>query len=114
MISIHRCIIVRRESKRPKVTKDGTTYDLIEYGSNQTHQVYQSNEEIPITQFTNKGPPNNETKADITPLFWLILFLAGTVVGMVGLGSMLWPNFRDDTTERKVSWVRRRIVLELC
>ena len=103
LISIHRCIIVRRENKRPKVTRNGTTYDLVEYGSYQTHHVFQTNEETPITQFSNKGPSNNQIKADITPLFWLILFLAGTIVGMVGLGSMLWPNFRDDTTERKVS-----------
>jgi hypothetical protein len=103
LISIHRCIITRREQKRPKVAVNGTTYHLVDYESYQDNQASHSNEG-PITQFSNKNPTKNQDKANLTPFFWLLLFLAGTIVGMVGLGALLWDNFRHDKTIRHLTY----------
>lgn len=103
-ISIHRCFITRQDQKRPKVEVSGTTYHLVGYGSYQNHQAPHSNEDDSITQFSAKNPSKNRDKVNLTPLLWLLLFLAGTIVGMVGLCALLWRNFRDDKTIRHLTY----------
>lgn len=103
-ISIHRCIIIRREGKLRTAAANESTYQLVGYDSYQNHHASQSNEGGRITQFSSNDPSRDQKKADLSPLFWLLLFLAGTVVGMVGLGSMLWKNFAHDKTIRRLTY----------
>ncbi|KAF1925098.1 uncharacterized protein M421DRAFT_424121 [Didymella exigua CBS 183.55] len=75
-IAIHRCILVRREPSR-------------------------SSHRGPGAPFT-RGQ-STKTKS-LEPLGWLVLFIAGTIVGMFGLCSLLWTSFRQDTTVRTLSY----------
>jgi hypothetical protein len=43
-------------------------------------------------------------KVNLTPLWWLLLYLAGTIVGMVGLCSLLYTTFRQDETIRSLTY----------
>lgn len=104
LICIHRCIITRREKKRPRVAVNGTTHHPFQYSNYQNHQILHPNGDDPITQFSNRNSATSRDKVDLTPLLWLLLFLAGTIVGMVGLGALLWENFRHDKTIRHLTY----------
>jgi len=45
-----------------------------------------------------------DKRKDRTPLWWLLLYLAGTVVGMVGLCSLLWTSFQDNRTVKHLTY----------
>lgn len=51
-------------------------------------------------ELTNGNPRPRDT----APLWWLVLYLSGTIVGMVGLCSLLWTTFRKDATIRHLTY----------
>ncbi|KAF2623500.1 hypothetical protein BU25DRAFT_349931 [Macroventuria anomochaeta] len=46
----------------------------------------------------------HQGKNNRRPLLWLLLYLAGTAVGMTGLCSLLWTSFRQDQTVRNLTY----------
>lgn len=93
-ITLHRCLITRREAQEahdheaqvPLRSQHGQMYGQ---GRNPSWFIQ------PVAQPQHK---------DITPLWWLILYLAGTIVGMVGLCSLLYTTFRKDQTIRNLTY----------
>jgi hypothetical protein len=75
-ISIHRCILIRQETPR-------------------------SGHKGPRALFTRAQ--TTETKS-LKPLIWIGLFIAGTIVGMFGLCSLLWTSFRQDATVKTLTY----------
>ena len=87
-ISIHRCIIVRQERKS-QGQAPSNSLELAERGS---------------TQSSRRDHSRKDEKTDLSPLLWLILYLAGTVIGMIGLCSLLWTSFRQDQAVRRLTY----------
>lgn len=86
-ISVHRCMIIRREEDSQAQTTSGHV-----------------SQELPITQFSRPRRSQNVKAVNSTPLYWLILFLSGTVIGMIGLCSFLWTSFRQNDTIKYLTY----------
>jgi hypothetical protein len=112
-VTLHRCLIIRTEEKRKKQT----SRRQIDYQMTGFHQ-YQP---VPNVAYSNgmysqasnassqllrdvPSKSNKSNKNSLAPLWWLILYLAGTIVGMVGLCSLLYSTFRHDPTIRKLTY----------
>jgi hypothetical protein len=86
-ITIHRCIVIRREEPQSG-TEDA------ERAGNPQEDAHDTSRHSRIIH----------AKIDLTPLWWLLLYLAGTIVGMVGLCSLLYTTFRQDETIRSLTY----------
>jgi hypothetical protein len=97
-ITIHRCIVVRRETQH--------TDDDVELSSVQQQVPYHNGmyQQVQNSQavISHHNLPN--TNRNLKPLWWLTLYLAGTIVGMVGLCSLLYTTFRQDQTIRNLTY----------
>lgn len=89
IITIHRCIIIRR-IKKESATRLGRHVEC--YNSADSSGFFSDSE------------PQEPTRRNYAPLWWLILYLAGTIIGMVGLCSLLYTTFRKDTTIRHLTY----------
>jgi uncharacterized membrane protein len=107
-ITLHRCMIIRRQ---PKAQPNDTGIKLLRrdgYLPAQTHETYhngmytQDNSRSAL--FSEGEPETGKLKKQLEPLWWLVLYLAGTIVGTVGLCSLLWTAFRKDTTIRYLTF----------
>lgn len=101
-ISIHRCILVRRIRE---AREHGTHHQLRELDQDtryepqrQMYQQYNNSSWWQDEQIASQG------REDHAPLWWLLLYLAGTVVGMVGLFALLWTTFRHNKTVRRLTY----------
>ncbi|KAF2992981.1 hypothetical protein E8E13_000160 [Curvularia kusanoi] len=103
LISIHRCVIVR-QGEKPQAAFGGPSYQLVSNYTTTNLPDPCQNEQGRITQFSKKGRTKQQGETNVKPLLWLILFLAGTVVGMVGLCALLWDGFRDNTMIRHLTY----------
>ncbi|KAF2250208.1 hypothetical protein BU26DRAFT_455735 [Trematosphaeria pertusa] len=90
-LTIHRCIITRQEIKRKKAGKAHTPIPMQDSGEAAHDPSMPSHR--PAT-----------TSKDLGPLWWLLLYLAGTITGMVGLCSLIYISFRHDTAVRNLTY----------
>lgn len=100
-ISIHRCILVRRSSKAQERGEHHQLQDL-----DHDHDIrYEPRRQLYHQH--NNGPQGHnivQGQEDRAPLWWLLLYLAGTVVGMVGLRALLWTTFRQNKTVERLTY----------
>jgi hypothetical protein len=104
-ITIHRCLIIRREQQHP---------EDIEFSNRHHYQPAMTNEPYangmyaqarnPSAFFSQDNTKLTDRNKDLAPLWWLTLYLSGTVVGMVGLCSLLYTTFRHDKTIRHLTY----------
>ncbi|KAF2029890.1 hypothetical protein EK21DRAFT_66986 [Setomelanomma holmii] len=106
-ITLHRCIIVRRKEQSKKqsliqgVEMANHNHYLqpppqVRYGQSPAASGF-------FSQHSQQSQPAREPR-DLTPLSWLSLYLAGTIVGMTGLCSLLYTTFRKDETIRNLTY----------
>ncbi len=115
-VTLHRCIITRRNSQDTHGHEDrvplryhnpnGFPHDPYlphnaPYGNAPHGQMYQQGQN---PSFFQPGAQSRHSREDFTPLWWLVLYLAGTIVGMVGLCSLLYTTFRYDQTIRQLTY----------
>lgn len=105
-IAIHRCLILRREDRRPSPPSHESVFQHEDYSSGyllQSPYPRPSNGPRQISQSSDNHPRNSK-KTNLAPLHWLFLYLAGTVVGMTGLCSLLWTSFREDKAVQHLTY----------
>lgn len=105
-IAIHRCLILRREDRRPSPPSHESVFQHEDYSSGyllQSPYPRPSNGPRQISQSSDIHPRNSK-KTNLAPLHWLFLYLAGTVVGMTGLCSLLWTSFREDKAVQHLTY----------
>jgi hypothetical protein len=103
-ITIHRAVISRRESR-------GQTYNRVPRSTNRlgqntaynSHGVYQQ-ANISKISFWSSEDGQNRTETSKVPLYWLILYMAGTITGMVGLLALNWTSFRHNHDVRSLTY----------
>ncbi|KAJ8113099.1 hypothetical protein OPT61_g4706 [Boeremia exigua] len=117
-ISIHRCILVRRSHKaqeqgahhRLQNLDEDTSYRLYAGRTNRVFDHHNNNPQWRDNTHDGQGgrsrpkPSRTGQGKDNAPLWWLLLYLAGTIVGMVGLCSLLWTAFRDNKTVKHLTY----------
>jgi hypothetical protein len=115
-VTLHRCFIARREdkdrarnapmSRTPHLQMaQSTQYSPL--GSpnptpNPQAMYKQGNNSTALTFFTDTSHP--PLRKDYTPLYWLVLYLAGTVCGMTGLLALVYTSFRHNRLIRNLSY----------
>jgi hypothetical protein len=106
-ITLHRCLIVRREHK---LRNEKQIPEVIQVESSGRHPYQPVLGDEPYDPAHSRSgffsPPGEYVaKSKIPPpLWWLVLYLAGTIVGMVGLGALLYTTFRHDRTIRLLTY----------
>ncbi|KAH8711932.1 hypothetical protein GQ44DRAFT_714148 [Phaeosphaeriaceae sp. PMI808] len=107
-ITIHRCIIIRRSLQNANNNHNNIGLNQHPYGQyqNMNQAPYHNGMYQPPNQsaFFAPNPQPNAPRRDLTPLWWLTLYLSGTIVGMVGLCSLLYTTFRADPTIRNLTY----------
>ncbi|KAF2680751.1 hypothetical protein K458DRAFT_444992 [Lentithecium fluviatile CBS 122367] len=103
-ITIHRCFLMRQEVKRPvpppqKKSLRKLVLDKI-MRTPLNPDRHQSQVEAQPHLF-QKEPRTVKNKP--SPLWWLVVYLVGSVIGMVGLGSLLYESFRSNPTVRDLT-----------
>jgi hypothetical protein len=99
-ITIHRCIVIRREKLQSGTADAGR--DVNTQSGPEDVEMTADSQEHPHD--TSKHNRLLHAKVNLTPLWWLLLYLAGTIVGMVGLCSLLYTTFRQDETIRSLTY----------
>lgn len=108
-ITLHRCAIIKKRGPNPKrnainnsqnhglqdLNYQGTPIRPQRNGS--YHQVLND----PQMFRSNGGAPGSRS---LKPLWWITLYMCGTIVGMVGLCSLLYTTFRHDETIRNLTY----------
>ncbi|KAF2472588.1 uncharacterized protein BDR25DRAFT_284127 [Lindgomyces ingoldianus] len=110
-ITIHRAVISHREAK---ASSDGamllsnTSHQYTPYhpyGSPQPSQMYTQHNTTRTTFFSDPNDPNDTpSSTNHNPLYWLTLYLLGTVTGMVGLGALIYTSFRHNKDVRNLTY----------
>jgi putative effector of murein hydrolase LrgA (UPF0299 family) len=100
-ITIHRCLIIRRDLKPSnrhgyQQAMTNEPYNNAMYEQPRNSSAFFSQDDIKST--------NRNDRKNLTPLWWLTLYLSGTIVGMVGLCSLLYTAFRHDKTIRHLTY----------
>lgn len=105
-VSIHRCILVRQHPPEKHRGRHAPVPDLEQDTSYRMHvsQPEQSQTHRKCASFWRGGQTKSQEPVNFAPLWWLILYLAGTIVGMVGLCSLLWTSFRQNRTVRDLTY----------
>ncbi|KAF2729548.1 hypothetical protein EJ04DRAFT_447065 [Polyplosphaeria fusca] len=103
--TIHRALISRRENhlrahNRRESRRRARNPQSAPY---QSHGMY---EQIGASRSTlfNADEGGAQVQEDQTPLFWLILYLVGTMTGMAGLLALNWSSFRDNHDVRSLTY----------
>jgi putative effector of murein hydrolase LrgA (UPF0299 family) len=100
-ITIHRCLIIRRDLKPSN--RHGYQQAMTNEPYNNAMYEQPRNSSAFFSQDNIKSTNRNDRK-NLTPLWWLTLYLSGTIVGMVGLCSLLYTAFRHDKTIRHLTY----------
>lgn len=106
-ITLHRCWIVRQEKKQPHRSNDT---ELQNRGGYQPAQPDEPGHNGMYAQNNRSGfwseveEKKHKAKVQLAPLWWLLLYLSGTIVGMVGLFALLWTAFREDATIQHLTY----------
>ncbi|KAH7381433.1 hypothetical protein DE146DRAFT_286036 [Phaeosphaeria sp. MPI-PUGE-AT-0046c] len=109
-ITLHRCIIIRRQTEAETSDTDMELPRRNGYEPTQTDEPYhhgmyaQNNDRSGFFSEIQVETNTDRTKKQLAPLWWLVLYLSGTIVGMVGLCSLLWTTFRKDATIRHLTY----------
>lgn len=106
-ITLHRCMILRKKGP-PAENKD------IELLGRRHHyqpaRDHDPNDNGMYAHASNRSGCFSNVSQEQTSIkhpavfAWFILYVAGTIIGMVGLGSLLYTTFRDDQTIRKLTY----------
>lgn len=96
-ITIHRCLIVRREQ-----LSNHHHYQPALALESYNNGIY--TQQHNPSAFFSQPSKNTFSGKNRNPLWWLILYLSGTIVGMVGLCSLLYTTFRQDPTVRHLTY----------
>ncbi|KAH3914070.1 hypothetical protein HBI56_053750 [Parastagonospora nodorum] len=106
-MTLHRCLIVREEQRR-KGSKDIEFSTRHQYHPAMNHEPYDNGIHAQLKSrsgfFSQHSGPSKGAKNIPAPLWWLVLYLSGTIVGMVGLCSLLYTTFRTDLTIRHLTY----------
>lgn len=109
-ITIHRCIIMRREAKQPPADAGISLSPLgrrIQKARSSVWTSLSASWLNPHRHPPQRGPPQSDTNPhwfrreprthprDIAPLRWLALYLLGTVLGAIGLGPLVAASFAN-------------------
>ena len=105
-ITLHRCLIVRRDMQHPGDNNAGLELGNrfqqgAQHGPYHNGMYHQTHNPSAVS---SQGSQPKLKDRDLTPLWWLTLYLAGTIVGMVGLCSLLYTTFRQDQTIRNLTY----------
>jgi hypothetical protein len=111
-VTLHRCLIIRTEEKQKK--QETQRQNNFELPCRHQYQLV-TNPAYHNGMYSQAGNPFHDSQGEVNksnqsnkktqaPLWWLILYLAGTIVGMVGLCSLLYSTFRHDPTIRKLTY----------
>lgn len=119
-MSIHRCILVYKLKKKQHNAQNAEEHQPLQHlcqdtqyyaCPSETHQMYSQRNNSSFfrdgqrsEQQKNDKQKEIEEREDRAPLWWLLLYLGGTVVGMVGLCSLLWTTFRDNKTVKRLTY----------
>jgi hypothetical protein len=105
-ITLHRCIIVRRNKKFGYQSVTSIEMANHNYFPRPSPQSHYGQSPAASGYFSQPSQQNRPARGppDLTPLNWLILYLAGTVVGMVGLASLIYTTYRKNDTIRYITY----------
>lgn len=105
-ITLHRCVIIRDAQKRAKQPADNYHTDTELQGINQQgyHNGMYRQARNGSQFFGQDSQGSGKQQRNVTPLWWLVLYLCGTIVGMIGLCSLLYTTFRKDETVRNLTY----------
>lgn len=95
-VTLHRCYITRRETQE---VHDHEAQVPLQY-----HQAQMYGQGRNPSWFIQPGARQQANHRDVRPLWWLTLYLAGTIVGMIGLCSLLYTTFRKEQTIRNLTY----------
>ncbi|KAF2181025.1 hypothetical protein K469DRAFT_713882 [Zopfia rhizophila CBS 207.26] len=116
-VTIHRGIITRRALKSnsnsgsesllnnmtPQVQQ--TTYSPYASPNPQRSRMYsRPNNSTYTSLFTSDDDNTPQVKTNHSPLYWLILYLLGTIAGMTGLCALIYTSFRHNKDVRHLTY----------
>lgn len=118
-MSIHRCVLVYQLESQRSAQNAEEHQPLQDFNQNtnyqphhtEINQLYSQNnsstfwrDEEQVKQHKSKEQKENEERKNHAPLWWLLLYLAGTIVGMIGLCSLLWTTFRHNENVKHLTY----------
>jgi len=113
-ITLHRCAIISetrqkgKEHRRvnPSYMELRPLHQQAVYPGPYHNSMYQQMPQVRNNSqfFSQSTSANTKEERNLRPLWWLVLYLCGTIVGMIGLCSLLYTTFRQDQTIRNLTY----------
>ncbi|ORY04958.1 hypothetical protein BCR34DRAFT_626949 [Clohesyomyces aquaticus] len=90
-VTFHRAIVTMREKRGNGAGHDNVPLNPMYHQPNATNVTFGPN-------------PNQTPTTNYHPLYWLILYLLGTITGMTGLGALIYTSFRHNKDVRNLTY----------
>jgi hypothetical protein len=105
-ITLHRCAIIRETQQRAKQLADNNHPDTeLQVLNQQGYQNGTYRQAHTGSQFFRQNSQGGaKQRRNVTPLWWLVLYLCGTIFGMIGLCALLYTTFRKNETVRNLTY----------